>query len=208
MVLSPYGFAPFYEKVNLNTALLEAGLLRLIDPKQRPETVRGFFGVDWKTTRAYALGFGQVFLNLKGREAAGCVAPGREAEETKAAVAQALRALRDPETNEPVVASVLDASEVYQGPRAAEGPDLIVGFRRGWRVDWLTPRGTLAARAVEANRQRCSADHCSVDSEAVAGVLLTNWKPQRADLSLLDIAPTLLELYGAEAPAESEGKAF
>ena len=35
--------------------------------------------VDWAHTRAYAMGIGQIYFNLRGREGHGIVSPGAEA---------------------------------------------------------------------------------------------------------------------------------
>jgi predicted AlkP superfamily phosphohydrolase/phosphomutase len=39
------------------------------------EAARRFQGVDWSRTRAYTLGLGGLYLNIKGREAEGIVKP-------------------------------------------------------------------------------------------------------------------------------------
>ena len=37
-----------------------------------------FQDVDWSQTKAYAVGFGGIYLNLAGRETDGVVSPGNE----------------------------------------------------------------------------------------------------------------------------------
>jgi predicted AlkP superfamily phosphohydrolase/phosphomutase len=37
--------------------------------------------VDWSRTRAYAMGLGQIYFNLRGREGKGIVSPGAEAKQ-------------------------------------------------------------------------------------------------------------------------------
>jgi hypothetical protein len=36
--------------------------------------------VDWSKTRAYAMGIGQIYFNLRGRESQGIVSPGRRSQ--------------------------------------------------------------------------------------------------------------------------------
>ena len=47
---------------------------------------RGQFweAVDWSKSKAYAMGLGDIYVNLRGREAGGIVAPGAEYEALRA----------------------------------------------------------------------------------------------------------------------------
>src|SRR5204862_1780054 len=80
--------------------------------------------IDWSRTRAYAQGnFGQIFLNRRGRQPQGCVAPedvGPLLEDLKAR----LRELRHPETGAALVERVYERDELYAGPHAHLAPDL------------------------------------------------------------------------------------
>ena len=81
VVMSDHGFKSFRRGVNVNSWLWKNGYLALKDGK----TASGewFKDVDWDRTKAYGLGLGGIYLNLKGREAKGIVAPGAEAEALK-----------------------------------------------------------------------------------------------------------------------------
>ena len=45
-----------------------------------------FPNVDWSKTRAYAMGLGNIYINLKGREGQGIVKPGAEYEALRAEI--------------------------------------------------------------------------------------------------------------------------
>ena len=84
MVLSDHGFHSFRQAVNLNTFLVEEGFLaREGGTRARAEARRGVprrpvlagRGLDAQP-RAYSLGLGQIYFNLRGREAQGIVNPG------------------------------------------------------------------------------------------------------------------------------------
>src|SRR4029453_6716749 len=93
MVLSDHGFNAFRRGVNLNRWLLDHGYLALKPGADgRAEWLRD---VDWSRTRAYALGLTGLFLNLKGRESQGIVAPGSEASQLKAELIAKLSGLVD-----------------------------------------------------------------------------------------------------------------
>ena len=82
--------------------------------------------IDWSRTRAYTQGnFGQIFLNLRGRQPNGCVAPDDAAtliEELKTG----LMTIPHPVTGEPLVEHVYEREELYEGPHASLSPDLTV----------------------------------------------------------------------------------
>src|SRR5205085_11717447 len=80
-VLSDHGFASFRRGVNINRWLVDNGFMVLRrDPCQGAgETKRSLddlFGaqsgvwseVDWSRTRAYAMGLGNLYVNVAGRE--------------------------------------------------------------------------------------------------------------------------------------------
>src|SRR5436305_9824027 len=80
--------------------------------------------LDWSRTRAYAQGnFGQIFLNVRGRQPQGCVGPGDirpMLDDLKAG----LRAIPHPETGAPLVERVYERDELYDGPQANLDTDL------------------------------------------------------------------------------------
>jgi hypothetical protein len=80
IVMSDHGFAAFDRAVHLNTWLMKEGFLTLDDPKNTGDEEL-FAHVDWSRTQAYSVGLNGLYLNLRGRERDGSVAPGAEAEE-------------------------------------------------------------------------------------------------------------------------------
>ncbi len=78
VVLSDHGFGSFRRCVDLNAWLHAQGLLAL-NGGMPPGPGAGdlFRGVDWDRTRAYALGLGGIYLNVRGRESRGTVASPR-----------------------------------------------------------------------------------------------------------------------------------
>jgi len=203
IVLSDHGFAPFYRSFNLNTWLLEKGYIVLKDGT----TAEGqlFANVDWKRTRAYGLGLNGLYVNLRGRERDGIVAPGSDADALRKEIADALLALRDPANNQPMITRVDHASQAYHGAHAGEAPDLLVGYALGYRVGWGSVLGEFSAQVVEDNLEPWSGDHC-IDPAHVPGVLLSNRKIAASAPSLLDIAPTILEQFGIAKPADMQGQ--
>lgn len=202
-VLSDHGFKTFRRGVNLNAWLLENGYLCLKDGR----TTSGdwFDGVDWSRTRAFALGLGGIFLNIKGREAEGAVAP-EDAPALADELAEKLAQLVDPTTGDTAVRKAYPAHSLYRGPYADQAPDVIVGYRAGWRVSWDGARGVAGGPVFEDNTKAWSGDHC-IDPELVPGVIIAN-RPLGVEGSarrIVDIAPTVLDLFGIPAPRYMDG---
>ena len=194
LVLSDHGFAPYYRSFNLNTWLLDNGYIKVKNDASRNSS-EPFANVDWSRTRAYGLGLNSLYINLKGRESRGIVEPGIAARNLMREIRSKLLAVQDPKSKEPVITRVDLSSEAYQGAYAGDGPDLIVGYNRGYRAGWQTILGALPPEEIEDNSNPWSGDHC-MDYSLVPGVLLSNRKIAAATPALTDIAPTILAEFG------------
>ena len=206
LVLSDHGFASYSRSFNLNTWLVQNGYIKL---KDRAETDSGepFANVDWSRTRAYGLGLNGLYINLQGRERYGTVRPGAEADALIKEIKEKLLSVRDPEKGLPVITRLDVASEVYQGPYSRSGPDLLVGYNRGYRAGWRTILGDFPADVLEDNTNRWSGDHC-IDYTLVPGVLLSNRKIASAAPALTDIAPTILAEFGIAKSKDMIGRSI
>ncbi|MGB9630248.1 MAG: alkaline phosphatase family protein, partial [Thermodesulfobacteriota bacterium] len=84
-----------------------------------------FKDVDWEKTKAYSFGkYGQIFINLQGREPQGIVKQGAEYEQLLGEILQGLLKLVHPETKKKMVKEVFRKEELYQGPMMERAPDL------------------------------------------------------------------------------------
>jgi predicted AlkP superfamily phosphohydrolase/phosphomutase len=202
MVLSDHGFNSFRRGVNLNRWLHDNGYLTLkAGGDASAEWLRD---VDWSRTRAYALGLTGVFLNLKGREAAGIVDAG-EAASLRQALAARLSGLIDEETGAVAITSASDPRSLYAGPYLENAPDLLIGYNAGYRASWDGATGVVSGAVFENNTKAWSGDHC-IDPKQVPGVLFCSRPITLATPSLIDIAPTALHLFGIHPPSYMEGK--
>jgi predicted AlkP superfamily phosphohydrolase/phosphomutase len=202
-VLSDHGFCSFRRGINLNAWLRDHGYLALKDGAT--ESGPYFRGVDWSRTRAYTMGLGGLYLNLRGRESAGIVDPGEEAGQLKRELIEALTGLRDEDNGAVGIQNVYEASSIFRGPYLAEAPDLIIGYADGYRTSWDAAVGKVSAKVFEDNCKAWSGDH-SVDPALVPGVLFSNCKITALDPGIEDLAPTALSLFGVPRPAWMEGK--
>src|SRR5262249_35304248 len=204
IVLSDHGMNSFQRGVHLNTWLHDHGLLALrhgVVPGE--EAGDCFRHVDWSRTKAYALGMGGIYLNLKGREAQGIVG-GEEVAELRDSIVQGLTGLPDPERGKAAVRSVVTREQVYTGLYAAQSPDLLVNFAAGYRVSWGTALGGMPAGHFENNVKKWGGDHI-IDPVLVPGVLFMNRAFREVSASLVDLAPTILGGLGVPPSPAMEG---
>ena len=163
--------------------------------------------VDWEKTQAYAVGLGGIYINLSGRESRGTVQPGEEKAKIKAAIAKGLRELLDQEKNSRPVGDVYDTAEAYVGPYVEEAPDLIVGFNPGYRVSWSCATGIVTESIFQDNEKSWSGDHC-MDPPQIPGILFSNQPIGVESPSIMDLAPTVLDLFGVGVPPYCDGKSM
>ncbi len=147
IVLSDHGMNSFRRGLNLNTWLYENGFLALRSGCKPGDGGDFFENVDWDRTKAYAMGLGCIFLNIKGRESNGILGDG-EAESVREGIVSKLTGLMDTAHAVVAVRSVVRREQVYSGPYVSEAPDLIVNFSEGYRVlmgyaTWRGPAGIV-----------------------------------------------------------------
>jgi len=211
-VMSDHGFHSFRRGVNLNTWLVENGYQVFQGQGDKPALAelvgRGKFfdGVDWSRTRAYAVGLGQIYFNLRGREGQGIVAAGAEYKALQDEIASKLVELTDPDTGEKIFRAVYRRDDIYKGEYIRNAPDLQVGFNDGYRVGWQDTLGGVNRAVVENNTRKWSGDHCATATEISGGVLFSNRKINTTSPTLMDLSPTVLKLLGVPLPGDLDGK--
>jgi len=203
IVMSDHGFKNFCRGVNINSWLYKNGYLALKDGKK--ESGEWFNGVDWNKTRAYGLGLGGIYLNVKGREAQGIVSPGEELAALKKELSEKLTGLRDDLTGAVAITRMYDKDEIPAGPYKGNCPDFIVGYNEGYRVSWDSVTGIVNDILFEDNTKAWSGDHC-MDPALVPGIILSSLPLNTDKPHITDIAPTVLDLFGIDIPGHMDGK--
>ncbi|HON44405.1 MAG TPA: alkaline phosphatase family protein [Planctomycetota bacterium] len=191
IVLSDHGFTHFRRAVHINTWLREQGYLQLKNP-YATEGKELFQDIDWSRTKAYACGFGSIYLNKQNREKQGIVLP-EEEEEILQELIQLLQQWKDSQNNQSIFNNIYKGKEIFQGKYQHVAPDLYVGFQHGYRASWQTALGACPPHNIEDNTKKWSGDHLC-DSILVPGILLINQKIVHEQPTIYDIVPTLLHL--------------
>jgi predicted AlkP superfamily phosphohydrolase/phosphomutase len=202
IVLSDHGFGSFRRCVNLNYWLMQNGYLVLKVGASGKSLY--LVDVDWSKTRAFSLGITGIYINKQGRESKGIVTES-EYKSICSELAAKLEQLRDGEAA--AVKKVFIASEVYKGLYAADAPDLIMGYSNGYRVSWESVTGSVEEATFSDNLKAWSGDH-HIFPDDVPGVIFSTLKLRQEDPKLIDLAPTVLNLFGIKAPAYMEGKSL
>jgi len=178
---------------------------RRIRQGQIPLELRRWEYVDWDRTVAYSHGFfGNVYINLKGREPRGCVDPADYIAVRERVARQLEVALTDPDDGDTIIDHVFRKEELYHGPHVDEAPDLVV-VMRGY--SYITRGGSelSATEVVSAPKVNHTGNH------RLDGMLIL-WGPgmrqgvKLHEASIMDVMPTILDTLGVALPSDLDGR--
>lgn len=182
---------------------------RLPGLRERAYESTDWSAIDWARTRAFSYGtFGNLVVNVRGREAEGIVEPGAEYERVRDELAQLALELTDPDGH-PIVAAVHRREDLFEGPRLDVVPDLLIEFAE---YRWLG-KGNLKSRSTELYDRieiEPGSAHAYVGSHRHEGIVSLTGPSAATGVDLTaaieDIAPTVLYLLGEPVPASLEGR--
>ena len=202
MVASDHGGKPMKGAFCINTWLEEQGLLKLKTPVDRVIRLNDA-DVDWGETTAWGWGgyYARIFLNVKGREENGVVDP-EDYESTRDDIAERLRNITGP-NGERWSTTVLKPEEAYPECKG-DPPDLMVYFDDlYWRSAGTMGHGRLYLPENDTGPDDAVHDKMGLyiyydPREDLGG--------RAEDLSILDVAPTLIKSMGLKVPEDMEGK--
>jgi predicted AlkP superfamily phosphohydrolase/phosphomutase len=169
--------------------------------RARTQSLHRALPVQWRRTRAYvALAeiYGFLYVNQRGREPEGIVAPGAETERLVAELAERFAAVRDPADGAPVFARVLRGADVYPEDPHRVRPDLVLVPRDGFSVHRdLNLRRWIERYDVPGGTHRTT----GILVAAGPGI-----RPGRVAANLVDAAPTILAAAGVPVPDDLDGR--
>ena len=158
--------------------------------------------IDWSRTKAYSFGdFGQIDINLKGREPDGIVEPGEEYEKVRNYIVQHLRELTDPITGEKMVTEIYTNEQLYNGKYSYRGPDVFVIFRG---MEYSTVMNSDFGQAILGSPSQSG-------THRMNGIFISKGKGIKQDMELdsariIDVAPTILHVMGSAVPEDMDGR--
>jgi predicted AlkP superfamily phosphohydrolase/phosphomutase len=204
ILMSDHGARPMIGGVCFNDWLQREGFLTLTGAPDGPTPIAKA-PIDWSKTVAWGDGgyYGRLFLNVQGREPNGLIAPG-DYDRVRDDLTQRLEALVDHE-GKPMGTVVHRPENIYPEVRGV-APDLIVYFGD---LEWRSV-GTIGTGDVytfENDTGPDGANHAQYGVFAMAGA--PGQPNGRQDgLRLVDVGPTIMKLYGLEAPGDATGRSM
>ena len=214
-VMSDHGFHSFRRGVNLNTWLVQNGYQ--VFQGQQGQTSRladlvgrgkFFDGVDWSRTKAYAVGLGQIYFNLRGREEPrGSWPRGRSTRRCRTRSRAQARGADGPGQRREGVPLCLPAATTSTRANTCRTPPTCRSASTT-ATAWAgrTPSAASNRAVVENNTRKWSGDHCATATEISSGVLFSNRKINTDVTELMDLSPTVLKLLEVPLPADLDGK--
>ncbi|HUK89223.1 MAG TPA: hypothetical protein VLZ81_02400, partial [Blastocatellia bacterium] len=159
--------------------------------------------VDWSRTVAFSKGnYGQIFINLRGRETHGIVEPGPEYDRVLGEIIQKLSSLKEPGADQPLIGPIWRREDLYTGAHSADSPDIQFLPRDMSNK----PLGTLD---LTSNRFITPVYGNSGDHR-MHGIMLGRGPELRRGIKvdgarIIDYAPTILHSFGADVPSDMDG---
>jgi len=163
-----------------------------------------YLDVDWSKTTAYSFGnYGQIYINLKGREPQGKVTQGAEYEVITTKIMKELGTLKNPITEEIMFDRIIKGTDVYSGPHIDKGPDILFFdtemLYNGHRLFEMAVDSILTPHPLYTGNHKTD----GIFIAAGPDIYNNNINP---DLELVDIAPSVLGLKGINPPDYIDGK--
>jgi predicted AlkP superfamily phosphohydrolase/phosphomutase len=204
IVMSDHGARPMMGGLCFNDWLIREGYLSLSSQPSQVIPIKDA-SIDWGRTVAWGDGgyYGRLFLNVRGREPEGIVEPARY-EEVRDELIDKLEAAPGPD-GAPLGTRVLKPQDVYPEVRGV-APDLIVYFGDlAWRS--VGSVGNERIYTYENDTGPDGANHDRTGVWAMAG-LPGQATGEVRGRTLVDVGPSILSLYGLEAPDGAVGRSF
>lgn len=158
--------------------------------------------IDWERTTAFSKGYyGQIHINLKGRQPHGSVDPA-DYNAVRERIISDLEAIEDPETGKRIIGEIYRREDIYHGPFLKEAPD--ISFLPSDMSYKAIGTAAFTSNKFLEPAYANSADH------RMEGILIARGPQVRRTDSIQawigDMAPTLLYLLGQPVPDDMDGK--
>ena len=202
IVMSDHGFGSFRRGFNVNTWLIQNGYMAVYG-MDRESRANGLFNIKWDETKAYGLGINCLYINLKGREKLGIVAP-EDKRRLMEEIASKLEQVRDDDGSR-VIEKVYFTFDMYPNADPQIAPDMLIGYMRNYRASWTATLGGMGSRLFVDNKDRWSGDHC-IAANLVPGIIVSNLKLTVDNPELSDLGPSILHLFGIQTPDSMLGR--
>ena len=224
--LEEHGFLTYRESGSMGLQLLEKA--RYLSKRMLPRWAKGFIKealpqvrdkvesyryyseIEWDKTQAYGFGmYGNIYINLKGREPGGIVSV-ENLDRVCQEITEQLLELRDPDTGEKLIDTVYRREDLYHGPNRELAPDLII-FWRDYAYYTSTSSGREVGSCFGEYLKIDSSDFDHVGTHRLNGIFIAAGKTVKqgrvlSKANIADIAPTILFALGKPIPEDLDGR--
>lgn len=171
-------------------------------------------GIDWETTKAYSDEhveiFSTIWINLKGREPHGTVAPGNEYENLRNHIIGMLKDLKDPDSNQTMVEKVYTTEEAFRGEKNNTLPDLMVkwkdaAYRTQSAFTGMNESQFIGRIDAKQSSQTISGEHKKNGIFLIKGPNIKKGN-EITGAEITDLMPTILHRMGISVPRQVDGQ--
>ena len=202
-VVSDHGAQRMEGGICLNEWLIREGYLKLKTMPQKITQLKND-NIDWSGTRAWGSGgyYGRLFMNVKGREPQGVIEPD-DYEKVRDELIGKLEAIED-EKGDHIGTRVFKPKDVYPQVKNV-APDLIIYFGNlAWRSV-----GSVGFGSIHTFENDTGPDDANHSQHGILVMANAGLEPGRREgMHLMDVAPTILDVFGIPIPEDMEGKSL
>lgn len=201
-VHSAYGLQRLDGRINLNEWLVQEGYMSLHEYPAEPTAFKDL-EVNWTKTKAWATDYtGQIYVNLRGREAQGIVEPDHY-DELLDELATRMRDIPD-EHGRTLNTQVFRREDIHFGAYAQYGPDMFINFDEcHWKTSELVGYGKGKIYSYDAPSGPDDRGGGMHGYFCIAGPSVPT-KGKFEGVSVLNSAPTVLDVMDLENPEDME----
>ena len=155
--------------------------------------------VDWDRTSAFSLGYGQIYLNVEGREIKGTVKQS-EYEHARKEIVDQISRIGDGHIGATPIQHAWTQEEAFSGPHISEAPDIQLLMAEGYEAfPWSSIADRMFTDGIDRSGTHNPDGLVIIKGQEVVGVAIEN-------ASVVDIAPTILNLMGVRIPEDMDGR--
>ena len=203
-IASDHGFTSTFEIVRINAYLHRKGYLHW---KKMPDTVETarrersmFANLDWSKTTAYCRTPSSNGITIRVSRTPGQagITPG-DYEAFRNRLIKDLEDLRDPESNERIIARIYKREEVFPGPAMTDAPDLLLVLRDFGFVSIKNKEPIIERRRAIAGTHHPEGVFLAYGPGIKRGEMVDGQ-------NVADVGAVLLYSLGLEVPSDFEGR--
>jgi predicted AlkP superfamily phosphohydrolase/phosphomutase len=195
---------------NVNTWLAKKGYLFWSEAAANQEKQTALLGVgqvarhtwllDWTRTRAFATTPTSNGINIVvSEDGTGPGVPAAEYQAFRNQLIEELREVRSPEDGEKIISGIFTREEIFPGPSGHLGPDITLEMRDGGLISILPGEDIVSQRPVVSGAHRPLGIFGARGPGVKKGF-------DAGEISILDVAPTILYSLGLPVYKDLEGR--